>query len=202
VGADVPRSARAGTGGRPETTHAQLWKAYTESQAFTSAAPKTRINYAERWRKWMHFRGERTKVDETTLLHVDQFYSRGSRGQAANQTRGIIAVARIVYNWGQSRKLVTQQRARALPLADRPKGRRRTSRRSTPSPSSSRSSAELSPQSRRTWRAHVALMLAGHQGMRANAVLHLAWPDVHEDEALFIWPAAVPEEPARASCSR
>jgi integrase len=178
-----------GQGARPETTHAQLWKAYSESQAFTSRRVKTRQNYTERWRKWMHFRGERTRVDETTLLHVDQFYAaRKAAGKSANQTRGIISVARIVYNWGQQRKLVTSNEL-ALFRWQTTEGEEANEPEEYTEGEFLAILAQLPAQSWRTWRAHVALMLAGHQGVRANAALHLAWPDVHADEALFIWPA-------------
>jgi integrase len=178
-----------GHGGTPETTHQQLWKAYMESPAFQSRRAKTRQNYAERWRKWMHFRGERTKVDETTLLHVDQFYAaRKAAGRSANQTRGIIAVARIVYSWGQTRKLVTVNEL-ALYRWHTAEGEEAQEPEEYTETEFLAVLAQLPPQSHRHWRAHVALMLAGHQGIRANAVLHLAWADTHPGEALFIWPA-------------
>lgn len=179
-----------GQGGRPETTHAQLWKAYSESQAFTSRRVKTRANYAERFRQWMHFRGERTKVDETTLLHVDQFYAaRKAAGRSANQTRCIIAVARIVYNWGQSRKLVTSNEL-ALYRWQTTEGEEAQEPEEYTDAEFTAILAELPAQSHRTWRAHVALMLAGHQGMRVNSVLHLRWSDVNAEDGVIVWPAA------------
>ena len=39
------------------------------------------------------------------------------------------------------------------------------------------------------WRPWVALMLCGHHGMRANAVLHLRWEDIAWDADEIIWPA-------------
>lgn len=173
-----------------KTTHLQLWKQYRESQAFTSRRAKTRTNYTERWRAWMHFRGERTIADSTTLLHVDQFYAaRKLAGKSANQTRGIIGVARIVMNWGQSRKLLTTNELAAFRWqttegeeANEPEEYSETEFHAI--------LAELPAQSSRTWRAHVALMLAGHQGVRANAALHLGWADVDEATGYFLWPAA------------
>lgn len=179
-----------GLSAKPETTHRMLWKAYTESPAFTSRRTKTQQNYAERWRQWMHYRGERTLVDATTLLHVDQFYqARKLAGRSANQTRGIISVARIVYSWGLSRKLVTSNEL-ALYRWTTAEGEEAQEPAEYTETEFLAILAQLPAQSHRHWRAHVALMLAGHQGMRANAVRHLRWSDVHPEEALFIWPAA------------
>lgn len=175
---------------RPETTHAQLWKAYTESPAYQSRRMRTKGNYTERWRKWMHFRGERTMVDETGLIHVDQYYAAAKAGgMAPNQIRGIINVARIVYNWGQSRKLVSNNELALY--------RWHTAEGEEPSEPAEYTEEEflaileeLSPQSHRDWRAHVALMLAGHQGQRANTVLHLRWQDVNPaGDDQFLWPS-------------
>lgn len=179
-----------GHAGRPETTHAQLWKAYTESPAFQSRRFRTKGNYTERWRKWMHFRGERTMVDDTGLIHVDQYYAAAKAGgMAPNQIRGIINVARIVYNWGQSRKLVTNNEL-ALYRWHTAEGEEANEPEEYTEDEFLAVLAELPPHSHRTWRAHVVLMLAGHQGQRANAVLHLRWMDINPaGDDQILWPS-------------
>lgn len=172
-----------------KTTHMQLWKQFSESQAFTSRRAKTQINYRDRWRAWMHYRGERTVVDDTTLGHVDQFIAaRKAAGKSPNQTRSIIAVARIVYNWGQTRKLIATNEL-ALFRWQTAEGEEAFEPEEYTEAEFLALLEELPAQSHRTWRSHVALMLAGHQGVRANAVLHLRWSDVRLSAGQFAWPA-------------
>lgn len=183
-------AARHRTGGaRRQITHAELWKAYAESPAYQRCRAKTHENYFYHWRKWMHFRGEKTHVDLTTLHHVDQFYAASKlAGTALNQIRQTINIARIVYTWGQSRKLVNTNEL-SLYRWSTPKGEEALEPEEYSEAEFFAILAELNPQSGKTWRAHVAWMLVGHQGLRANAVLHLSWQDCHEAEGLFTWPA-------------
>lgn len=179
----------------PPVTHRQLWTAYEDSPGFQDLRLKTKVGYRYRWGKWERFRGADTPVDHTTLLHTDQFISAARQaGMAMNQSREVLNVARIVYNWGQGRKLVRTNDL-ALYRWRQPKDAVVVS----PAEYSDEEFTKLlkvfqpgQPDARRAlhdWRPWVALMLIGHHGMRANAVLHLRWEDIDLENDRITWPA-------------
>jgi integrase len=171
-------------------THQQLWDAYANAPAFTDLRPTSKIAYRARFQKWMAFRTPETPVDETTLLHLDQFIEAGrAADMAINQIRQVLNVVRVVYNWGQQRKLVRTNEL-ALHRWKRPKDAKVNEPAEYTEAEFTALLTKMNPQSNRTWRPWVALMLAGHHGQRANAVLHLRWEDIDFEEGLIIWPAA------------
>lgn len=173
---------------RADVTHAQLWKAYSESPAWRDLRDKSKTSYAERWGRWVRFRGDRTRPDETTLHHVDRFIT-GQTDQhyAINQTRNALNVARVVYNWGQSRKLVSENvfanyrwKSSKDAVVNEP---------DEYAPEEfGKLLAAASPQSSKQWRVWVCLMIGGHHGGRAHAVLNLKMTDIVGDE--IVWPRA------------
>lgn len=171
---------------RADVTHAQLWKAYTESPAWSGLREKSKINYAERWGRWVRVRGHRTKPDETTLHHIDTFITGSTKsGYAVNQTRQVLNVARVVYNWGQSRKFVSENVFATY------RWKSATDERTNEPDEYSGEEygkilAQLSPQSSRQWRAWVCLMVGGHHGGRARAVLNLKAGDIVG--GMIVWP--------------
>lgn len=174
-------------GPRPAITLRHLWDAYTEA-TFGDLRAKSRISYGQRWKKWEEFLTASHRVDDTTLQHVDQFRAAARKtDMALNQIRAVLAVARIVYNWGQSRELVTNNKL-ALYRWKQPKDE-------SPNEPAEYTEAEFDallrqfdPSTFHGWRPWVVLMLAGHHGQRANAVLHLKWEDVLFDEGVILWP--------------
>jgi len=173
-----------------DTTHEQLWKAYTKSPAFLNLRPAANASYTERCNRWELFRGAATRVDSTTLLHVDQFITRSMEQEfALNQIRQALNVARLVYNWGQTRKLVSEncfvgyrwKQPKDAPVFEPAEY--------TPQ-EFAQMIAELDPRDGRRWRAHVAMMIGGHHGGRANAVLNLTWDAVDSERDMLVWPAA------------
>jgi integrase len=170
-------------------THAELWTAYANAPAFTELRATSKIAYRSRFHKWMTFRGVETAVDETTLLHVDQFMTAArAADMAINQIRQVLNVVRVVYNWGQTRKLVTTNEL-ALHRWKRPKDAKVNEPAEYTEAEYTALLTKLNPQSPGRWRAWVALMLAGHHGQRANAVLHLRWADIDFEEGVILWPA-------------
>lgn len=166
-----------------------LWRAFVDSPTYAALREKTKIAYGYRWAKWELFLGADASPDSTTVLDVDRFISRGTKiGIALNQIRQVINTARVVYKWGQTRKLV---RTNELSLFrwQQPKDAPTIE---PPEYSEEEYLALLrscSPQDGTRWRLWVVLMLAGHHGMRANAVLHLRWTDIDDKEGIIVWPA-------------
>lgn len=166
-------------GGRAkDTTHAALWKAYVNSPAWQALKETTKPSYIERWKHWERFRGAASKVDSTTLHHIDRYTTNAiEAGKAVNQVRNVLNVARVVYNWGMTRKLISEN-AFAGFRWKAPADYEESSPEEYSEAEFDALLGELGPADGRTWRAHVMLMLAGYHGQRGNALTHLAWPDV------------------------
>lgn len=172
----------------PKTTVRQLWLAYTQAPAYTNLRPKSRLNYTERFRKWQQFIGADALCETTTLHDVDQFIQRAqTAGMVINQIRQVLNVARTIYNWGQTRKLVAVNEL-ALHRWKRPKDAVVLEPEEYTDEEFAKLLRGLSPQSPREWRVWVVLMLAGHQAQRANAILHLKWADIDIEEGVINWP--------------
>jgi integrase len=171
------------------TSHQQLWDAYASAPAFTDLRATSKIAYRGRFQKWLVFRKPESPVDQTTLFHVDQFITAArAADMAINQIRQVLNVVRLVYNWGQQRKLVGTNEM-ALHRWKRPKDAKVNEPAEYAEAEFTALLRVLNPQTARSWRPWVALMLAGHHGQRANAVLHLRWEDVDFEEGAIVWPA-------------
>lgn len=174
-------------GPRTATTHAQLWQAYIDSPAWRDLRDTSKPSYTDRWRRWVNRRGATTRPDDTTLHHVDGFIMASiGAGIAVNQIRNVLSVARLVYNWGQSRKLITEN-VLAGYRWKRPKDTVVAEPAEYTEQEFGALLAATPAQHRRSWRAHVALMIGGHHGGRARAVLNLTWDDIVNGE--LVWPA-------------
>lgn len=172
---------------RLETTHAQLWAKYTASPAWADLRARSKPSYLHRWQRWVTFRGASTRPDDTTLHHIDQYIMRArEQGVAINQIRQVLNVARVVYNWGQSRKLITENVFSGYRWKT-PKDAIMESPGEYSEEEFNAILAELSPQDSRRWRANVMLLLAGYHGQRGNALTHLRAEDVHDGS--IVWPA-------------
>jgi integrase len=177
---------------RTETTHGQLWAAFIDSPAWGNLRETSHASYVDRWMKWENFRGASTKPADTTLHSIDQFITRARETMAINQVRNVLNVARLVYNWGYTRKLITEN-----PFVGyrwkQPKDAKVEEPEEYSPAEYTKLLAELDPRDGRRWRAHVALMIAGHHGARANAILSLRWeyegvPLIQGSEV--VWPPA------------
>jgi integrase len=113
-----------------------------------------------------------------------------------NSVRQILNVVRTIYNWGQSRKLITNNEMAVFKWK-------------TPKDAKVLEPGEYSTEeweammrtfrpltlmdgtlhAAKNWRAWVMMMLIGHHGQRANAVGHLQWSDIDFETGLITWRA-------------
>ena len=173
-------------------TMAQLWKEYTSSPAWHDLRAASRPNYGDRWRLWVRTIGDDAIAGDVRLRDIDRFIVRmrqvptdAGKPRAINQIRQVLNVVRTVFNWGQSRELL-QRNDFALFRWKRPKDAKVLEPEEYTAAEFSRLLAAASPQDARTWRLHVALMLAGVHGQRARSVLHLRWADI--TDTTITWP--------------
>jgi hypothetical protein len=182
---------------RQPITLRELWDAFVASPAYTKDIRRaTQINYVGRWKKWEAFMKPESIVDDTTLHDVDRFRATCDGLIAINSVRQILNVVRTVYNWGQSRKLITTNEL-ALFKWKTPKDAKILE----PGEYSSEEYEALlrtfkpmqlmdgSLFAAKNWRAWVALMILGHHGMRFRAVSHLRETDLDWNAGIVNWPA-------------
>ena len=181
---------------REPITVRQLWDAFTASPAYTKDIRRaTQINYVGRWKKWESFIKPDAIANDTTLHDVDRFRAQCDGLIAINSVRQILNVVRTIYNWGQSRKLITNNEL-ALFKWKTPKDAEILE----PGEYSSEEYEALlrtfkpmqlmdgSLFAAKHWRPWVALMILGHHGMRFRAVRHLRETDLNWDAGIVVWP--------------
>ena len=178
---DAPRAATVG----------ELWERYVAA-TWTDEAPAaaTKTNYRNHWRQWQAFTTPGFFADQTTLEMVDRFRAEQARaGIAVNQIRQCLRVVKLVYGWGRSRKVlrVNELPAYRFTLA---KGERPLEPPEFRSEEWERVLREMGGRTALTWRAWVVTLLAGSQGARARAVLHLRVEDVDLAAARIRWAQA------------
>lgn len=174
----------------------ELWAQFTEAPAFTRLRDKSKVGYTGRFKKWMTYLTADHCPDDTTLLDVDNYFTRCERaGVALNQARQVVNTARIVYRWGQTRKLVKTNEL-SLFRFQRPTDAKIHEPEEYTAEEVEKLINATNPQSGLQWRINVMLLLGSHQGMRANALTHLRWDDLEieanesgETDGCIIWPA-------------
>lgn len=186
--------ALAASGAQKEpVTVRELWERYTSSPAYHEEIREaTRRNYRDRWRHWEVFIGPNAIANETTLYDIDRFrVAAREAGLVLNSIRNTLNVVRVVYNWATTRKLISHNEV-AVFRWKQPKDAVVFAPEEYTEAEFGALLKELSPQSGLTWRTWTVLMLAGHQGQRARAVLNLRWSDVDYNVAggpVIRWPA-------------
>lgn len=160
----------------PAPTVAALWRGYAEAE-FPALRPRSQANYAARWRLFEVFAHHDTPADRVDFGHLDGFRAELTRqGYAPNQVRAHVAQVKRVFRWARQRQLLTT----AVPDYALKLGK--DERTAEPAEYTHeefvRILGALDPRSAREWRPWAVLMLIGHQGVRANAALHLRWDDL------------------------
>lgn len=170
-------------------TTRHLWVRYTES-AFATLRPRTQQLYASRWRRWELFIGATTIAEDVPTEAVARFASELRKRHPVTQVMGFIRVVKIVYNWGDQLEVLQRnrigryrfKRGKDEQVNDPPEYR-------TPDWEAILR-ALGGGQEGRQWKAWAAVMLAGSQGERINAALHLQWADVDWAGGRICWRAA------------
>ena len=165
----------------PVPTVRQLWHRYVV--AFQDAwRPKTRLGHGNRWKLWERFVFHDTPADRVTADHLDGFKTALlAQEYASNQVAAMVGLVKQVFRWAVVER-------KALPHSPVLDYRLRLSQDHGPAEPEEYRLEEFerlvpamgSPQDSRSWRAWCVLMLAGHQGARANAVLRLKVADLHD----------------------
>ncbi len=189
----MERARREAAAPAPLTVR-ELWTAFKHAEFSDTAGEglrkATQVSYAQHFRRFELFVGadraaETIKVPELARMRKEE----RTAGRALNQTRQTMNVVRIVFRWGIEHELLSHS-----PLAVMRWKTRKDQQK--PLQPDEYTTAEFEAMLRavdrddtRQWRAWVFLMLVGHYGMRANAVLHLRWQDIDAAGGTLTWPA-------------
>jgi integrase len=160
-----------------EATTRQLWEAYTLA-AWPTLRARSRALYAEQWRKWEQWFGRDRVASAFRLTDAHAFRAELERqGLATKTVHAIVTMVRMVYRFGEAHELVTNNRWHLYTFKVA-KERRTQPRAEYREEEFIKIWAQLDPTNSGQWRAYCAIGLLGLYGMRENALLHLAWPDV------------------------
>jgi len=163
-----------------------MWEQYTVAE-FPHLRRTTQDNYTEAWREWELFAGRHLVAAQTTLGMLDDFRAvRARRGLSVNRSREIVKLVKQVYRWAERRELLERNRIALyqfkIAKEDRPKPVAEYAPDAFPT-----LLAQFDPRSSREWRAWAITAIAGTQGARINAILHLRWSDVDFQAATVRW---------------
>ena len=172
----------------PLLTH-ELWARFSASE-LSHLRGATILSYRYHWGRWEAFIGRDTLAPSVTVEHCNRFRSAArTAGASLNQARQTLQIVRGVYRWAVGAQLLVDRGV----LAFRWKRGKDDPRPLEPAEYSAaefeRLLLALDRNDARQWRAWVFLMLAGHHGQRARAVLHLRWKDIDLARGVIVWPA-------------
>lgn len=175
-------------------TVGQLWDAFRAAEFSENAGEglrkATQTSYEQHFKRFMVFVGKHTAAEAIKVPKLAEMRKEErDAGRALNQTRQTMNVVRIVFRWGIENELLAHS-----PLAVM----RWKTRKDAPKPLApdeytteefEKLLAAVDKDDTRQWRVWVFLMLVGHYGQRANAVLHLRWRDIDVANDTITWPA-------------
>lgn len=170
-------------------TVGELWHRYLEANR-ASLRPRTVQLYHDRWRKWALFIGPETIAEDVPTEAVARFRAELSKHHAVAQVRAMIRVAKIVYNWADQMELIGRNRVARY----RFKLGKEEVVHAPPEYRANQWEAMLRAlkggQFGRSWKAWAIALIAGSQGERIKAILHLRWTDIDWPTRRITWPKA------------
>lgn len=165
-------------------TFRELWEAYAEA-SFPSLRPRSRELYTAYWRKAELYFGAHASARDLIPASLQRL--RGiiaKQGLALSTAKHVISTVKGVYAWADQHRLLSPN-----PIAG---FRFKIGKEERPVPVEEytrqefdRLLAQFDATKPLQWRAWLTLMLCGWTGARQNAVLHLQWGDVTEEEVIF-----------------
>lgn len=165
----------------------ELWLQYQRGLAWANHRPATQVNYAERWRLIERYFGRDRAAHEIQLADIERFIADARQTRAINQVRQVVNVARIIFRWGRTRRLVATEEFSLFKWTT-PKDALVHAPEEYSADEYLRLLTHADPQSATWWRLNVVLLLAGASGQRARAILNLRWADVDPVAGLIKWP--------------
>ncbi len=173
---------------RERLTLRALWEKYAEAE-FPHLRPKTVTLYTGYWRKWELFLGRECIAEDARLEHLDQLRNAlGRQGIAVGHVQRAIRLVKTVYFWAEHRDHLARNRLAGYRFK-RAKDERAVPPAEYSAEERQRLTAALSPHRADQWRPWVAIRIAGHQGPRMNAILHLQWADADLEARTIVWRA-------------
>ncbi len=171
----------------PVLTH-ELWTQFSASE-LAHLRGATILSYRYHWRRWESFIGRETPAGTVTVADCSRFRAAAQSADASlNQARQTLQIVRGIYRWAVGAQLLVDRGV----LAFRWKRGKDDPRSLEPAEYSAseygRLLGALDRDDARQWRAWVFLMIAGHHGQRARAVLHLRWQDIDLERGVIVWP--------------
>lgn len=172
----------------------ELWTAFKlaefSDEVGEGLRKATQVSYAQHFKRFELFVGpnraaESIKVPELAAMRKEE----RAAGRALNQTRQTMNVVRIVFRWGIEHELLTHSPLAVMRWKTRKDAPKPLAPDEYTSEEFEKLLGALDKTDTRQWRAWVFLMLCGHYGQRANAVLHLRWRDIDVDAGTITFPA-------------
>ncbi len=159
-----------------------IWQAYWVARR-DALRPRTQALYRQRFARAELVLGRDTPAEAVTLHDMDRLWAAllksatNPTGIAPNQVKNVVTTLKVVWNWAESRELVTRNRVGAYTT---PTGAQHAARTIDEyrTEDADRILAQLSPQRGAEWRASCLTIVLAEHGLRTNAALHLTWADV------------------------
>jgi integrase len=171
-----------------------LWEKYTKGH-LRNRRERTKELYAEGWKHFVDFNGGNMLASSVTPMHLEEFANDlldrkvrgGEKGYAVRTIRGFLGTVRTVIRYGELHRLIPK-----LNLSDYRFSPPKDALKESPGEYSAEEwmaileevanptplpGKKLGVRRKRPWRTWGAIALAGLQGTRINAVLHLRLAD-------------------------
>lgn len=168
----------------PITTR-ELWRSYCTA-TFPHLRPRSRALYAEFWKHWEAFYTKDRAAGDLSHDDCTGFRAELERqGLATATIQKCIVCVRGVYNYAERVELIDRNRWHAFRFQVA-KERRTKPRAEYRQEEFLAIWRQFDPAKSTQWRPYVAIGLLGTYGARQNALLHLQWADVTDDDIRLV----------------